>query len=73
MSPCVQFFSESLIFSPTAHFLQVIVYIHVLIVVCKGKNKQGPFLVPKEKDRKPEDQWSCKRSPESAEYTNKHV
>ena len=22
---------------------------------------------------KPEDQWSCKRSPESAAYTNKHV
>ena len=22
---------------------------------------------------RPEDQWSCKRSPESAAYTNKHV
>ena len=25
------------------------------------------------KEIKPEDQWSCKRSPESAAYTNKHV
>ena len=24
-------------------------------------------------DLKPEDQWSCKRSPESGAYTNKHV
>ena len=24
-------------------------------------------------ENKPEDQWSCKRSPESAAYTNKHV
>ena len=23
--------------------------------------------------KQPEDQWSCKRSPESAAYTNKHV
>ena len=27
----------------------------------------------KQKQLKPEDQWSCKRSPESAAYTNKHV
>ena len=34
--------------------------------------KEFPFQEPGW-EIKPEDQWSCKRSPESAAYTNKHV
>ena len=51
------------------------------IIFFKAKELSGIFDIsqgifqfkPKSGNFEPEDQWSCKRSPESAAYTNKHV